>query len=733
MALSSGTQLGSFKILMPLGAGGMGEVYRATDTKLDREVAIKILPADVANDPERLSRFTREAKVLASLNHPNIATVFGVEEGALIMELIEGDTLADRIRKGPIPAEEALQIAMEIAAAMEYAHERGIIHRDLKPANVMAASRVKVLDFGLAKVRENLESDATITCETQLGVILGTAAYMSPEQASGKPADARSDVFSFGVLLYEMLSGQRAFSEESPISTLAAILHKQAKPLREIAPTVPAMLESIVARCMEKDPSVRFASMALAKKALKDLGQTPPSTAEIASIAVLPFTNLSADKENEYFSDGLAEEILIALSRVEGLRVTARSSSFSFKGKSAEMSEIASKLHVANILDGSVRRAGNRVRVTVQLVDARNGFQLWSERYDRQMEDIFEVQDEISRAIADHLKVTLVVGVKQATKNLEAYELYLKGRHLANQRMPGTVRTAIQSYEQAILLDPEFALAYSGLADCYAILRVYGWISAEEGGPSALAAMSRAVALSPNLWEVIFSRALYTFYYGRRWRDAGPDFLKAVSCNPHSSLANGYMSVYNAMIGRTDEALAHIRQACRLDPVSSYIHGLTCCSLHLLRLYDKAESYARKALELQPNYLFGLWMLGLTLSSLNRHQEAVETLEQVVAISRAPIFIGLMGCTYERAGRSEDATRLLSELEERRIRGEFVPAMCFLSIHAGKGNIPEIRRSLSEAIAESCPAFTMRLTSYPMDSFRTDPEINRMLVELLGY
>ena len=734
MALSSGTQFGSFKILVPLGAGGMGEVYRAIDTKLDREVAIKFLSTGLANDPERLARFTREAKVLASLNHPNIATIFGVEDGALVMELIEGDTLCDRIKRGPIPLEESVQIAAEIAAALEYAHERGIIHRDLKPANVMAASRVKVLDFGLAKVRESLGSDSTITCETQLGVILGTAAYMSPEQAAGKPADARSDVFSFGVLLYEMLSGQRAFSEETPISAMAAILHKQPTPLREIAPSVPAALDSIVTRCMAKDPAARFASMTQVRKALKDLGKAPATpAAEIASIAVLPFANLSADKENEYFSDGLAEEILIALSRVEGLRVTARSSSFSFKGKSVEMSEIAARLHVANILDGSVRRAGNRIRVTVQLVDALNGFQLWSERYDRQMEDIFEVQDEISRAIADQLKVTLGVGIKQATKYLEAYELYLKGRHLANQRMPGTVRQAITSYEQAIQLDPDFALAYSGLADCYGILRVYGWISAEEGGPPALAAMSKAVSLAPNLWEVIFSRGFYTFYFGRSWREAGPDFEKAVSCNPHSSLANGYMSIFNAMMRRTEDALEHARQACRLDPVSSYIHGLISCSLHLLGLYEEAEKYARKALELQPNYLFGLWMLGLILSTLNRHQEAVETLEQVVAISRAPIFIGLMGCTYERAGRSEDATRLLHELDDRRSRGEFVPAMCLLSIHAGRGDIPAIRRYLSDAIAESCPAFTVRLTSYPMDRFRTDPEINRMLLELLGY
>jgi serine/threonine protein kinase len=733
MPLSAGVQLGAFKIIVAIGAGGMGEVYRATDTKLDREVAVKILPDALANDPERLARFTREAKVLASLNHPNIATIFGVEEGALIMELIEGDTLAERVRKGAIPVDEAMQIAIEIASALEYAHSRGIIHRDLKPANVIASSRVKVLDFGLAKVSENIESDATITCETRLGVVLGTAAYMSPEQAAGKPADARSDVFSFGVLLYEMLSGRRAFSEESPVSTMAAILHKQPKPLREIAPVVPPALESVVLHCMEKEPSARFASMSLVKKALKELGQATAAPIEVTSIAVLPFANHSADKENEYFSDGLAEEILIALSRVEGLRVTARSSSFSFKGKAAEMSEIAAKLHVAHILDGSVRRSGNRVRVTVQLVDARNGFPLWAERYDRQMEDIFEVQDEIAHAIADQLKVTLGVGVKQATKNVEAYELYLKGRHLANQRLPQTVRQAMQCYGQAIQLDPEFALAYSGLADCYGILRVYGWISVQEGKPPALAALTRAVALAPDLWEVIFSRGFYTFYFGQHWRDAGHDFEKAVARNPQSSLAHGYMAIFHAMCQLSDKATAHTAQACRLDPVSPYIHGLTACAFNVLGMYDKAEIYARKALDLQPNYLFGMWMLGLTLSSIGRHPEAIEVLEQVVTVSRMPIFIGLLASAYFRGNHVEDACRLLNELEERRSRGEFVPALTLLSIYAGSGDVPSIRQALDQSIAESCPVFTICLTSPFLSTFRTDPEINTKLTNLLGY
>jgi serine/threonine-protein kinase len=712
----------------------MGEVYRAIDTRLDREVAIKILPPALANDPERLARFTREAKVLASLNHPNIATIYGVEEGALVMELIEGDTLVERIAKGPIPVEEAVRIAEQIADALEYAHQRGIIHRDLKPANVKSASRVKVLDFGLAKVQETVASDETISGATQAGVILGSAGYMSPEQATCKPVDARSDVFSFGVLLYEMLSGKRAFSESSPISTMAAVLHKEPRPLREIAPQVQIDLESIVTRCMAKDPSARFSGMGPLRQALKDQAQPAARPSETASIAVLPFANLSADKENEYFSDGLAEEILIALSQVEGLRVAARSSSFSFKGKNTEMSEIASKLRVANVLDGSVRRAGNRVRVTVQLVDAKNGFQLWSERYDRQMEDIFEVQDEIARAIADQLKVTLGAGVKPATQNLEAYELYLKGRHLCSQRSPSSVRLGMKCFQQALELDPGFALAWSGLADCYGILRVYGWISHEEGKAPALAAVTKTAELAPELWEVNFSRAIYAFYFVTNWREAGPHFEKAIKINPRSSLAQAYYGMFLALDRRPEEALSHVTLACQLDPLSPLIHGLASLSLMTAGQSEPALRLAQQALELQGDYLFGNWAKGLLLCFLGRNEEAVETLEKVVAASRAPLYVGLLGMAYGFSGRRDDADRLLHELEDRGSRGEIIPAFSLLSVCSGLGDVPAAREMLARAKAESTPAFSLAATSALfLNKLRSDTEINRMLVEIFGY
>ncbi len=721
MPLCVGDKLGPYEILARIGAGGMGEVYKARDTRLDRIVAVKV------SNEQFSERFERETRAIAALNHSNICTLYDVGPNYLVMEYIEGTPI-----QGPMPVDQALRYATQICEALDAAHKRGIVHRDLKPANILVnASGVKLLDFGLAQIgctSQNGDDATQAIGLTQAGTILGTAAYMSPEQAEAKPVDARSDIFCFGTLLYEMLSGRRAFGGDSAIGMMAAILHKEPDPL-----DAPPELQNVIARCLRKSPASRYQSAAELASALGAVsagqfaGRQP-------SIAVLPFVNMSRDADDEYFSDGLSEEIINALVKVPGLKVIARTSAFAFKGQNTDIRKVAEVLGVANVLEGSVRRAGNRIRVTAQLITAADGSHLWSERYDRQMEDIFEVQDEMSRAIADQLKVTLGVGVKQATKNLEAYELYLKGRHLANQRLPVTVRQAIKSFEEAIQLDPDFALAYSGLADCYGVLRVYGWISAEEGGPPALAAMSKAVALAPNLWEVIFSRGFYTFYFGRDWREAGSDFQKAVLCNPQSSIAQGYMSIFHAMGNQAGEAVAHAMQACRQDPVSSYIHGLTACSFHLLGQIDKAESYARKSLDLQPNYLFGLWMLGLSLSSLGRYEEAVETLEQVVTISRAPIFIGLLGSAYNAASRAQDGNRLARELEERRSRGEYISSMSFLNIFVGGGDLPAVRRALSESIGEPCPAFTMRLTSlHSVAAIRTDPEINRMLVEFLGY
>jgi serine/threonine-protein kinase len=350
------------------------------------------------------------------------------------------------------------------------------------------------------------------------------------------------------------------------------------------------------------------------------------------------------------------------------------------------------------------------------------------------MEDIFEVQDEIARAIADQLKVTLGAGVKPATKNLEAYELYLKGRHLCSQRMVSTVRLGIKCFEQAIELDPKFALAYSGLADCYGILRVYGWISHEEGKTPALAAMTKGAELAPELSEVNFSRGFYSFYFVSNWREAGPHFKRALEINPRSSLAHSYFGLFLAMDRRHEEAVAHATQACQLDPLSPFIHGLSACVFVISGRFELSLRSACQAVELQTDYLFGHWIKGVSQCFLGQNDEAIKTLEHVLSVSRAPIFMGILGLAYAHAGRPDDANRLLLELDERASRGEYIGEWARLNIHAGSGDLPAIRKSLRGTIDEPTPAFDVALSCGPfMDNYRSDPEINRMLVEMFGY
>ena len=746
-----GRSIAHYRITAAIGSGGMGEVYRATDTKLGRDVALKLLPADMALDPSRLSRFQREARTVAALNHPNIVTIFSVEEiedvHFLTMELIEGEPLGKLIPAGGLPPAQIVEIAHALADALAAAHEKGIIHRDLKPANVMVTrdGRVKVLDFGLAKETRPVEaSDVTQTAgHTQAGAVMGTPAYMSPEQIAGRQLDPRSDIFSLGVVLFEMATGRRPFQGQSSMELASSILRDSPLLVSEVRPGLSADLVQIVRRCLEKDPKLRIQTardianqFAEAAKAAQPSSGTRAALAKESSpsVAVLPFKNLSADPENEYFSDGLAEEILNALSQVQGLSVAARTSSFSFKGKVIGIEEIASKLHVANILDGSVRRAGNRVRVTVQLINAKNGFQLWSERYDRQMEDIFDVQDEIARAIAEKLKLTLTSGHKRATENLEAYELYLKGRHYWHQRSPSSLNLAIQCFEQTIKLDPQYALAYAGLADCYGILRFYGWISHEAGKSPAHAAMTQAMNLAPTLWETNFSHGFYMFYFERDWRQAGPHFEKAIAINPRSSLAQVYYALFLTTDGRGEEALRRMTLALQLDPLSPFIHCMASATHAVLGRFNEAEREAQQALEIHPDYLLALWPRGLALSGLERHEEAIAMLERGVTLSRAPYYVGHLGMGYARAGRLDDANRLLNELADRASRGEYVPALASLFIYVGLGDVPAVRRSLAKAIEESLPALAIKLTCGELlQSLRSDPEINRMLSQQYGW
>jgi serine/threonine protein kinase/Tfp pilus assembly protein PilF len=742
-----GQSVSHYRIIEKLGGGGMGVVYKAEDTRLHRFVALKFLPDNVAKDPQVLVRFQREARAVASLNHPHIVTLYSVEEADgvpfLTMEYVPGESLDHRIPPDGLPIPQIIQIARALADALVAAHEKGIVHRDLKPANIMVTDegRVKILDFGLAKETGGAKpDDATVDHHTQLGSVVGTPAYMSPEQVLGCEVDARTDIFSVGLVLHEMATGRRAFQGKTSAELVSAVLRDIPPLVNEVRPELPAELARVIRRCLEKDPPHRWQTARDITNELRDLEQSrrqaaAPIPVQLGpSVAVMPFQNLSPDPENEYFSDGLAEEILNALSQVEGLTVAARASSFYFKGKPTEMSEIANRLRVANVLQGSVRRAGNRVRVTVQLVDLKNGFQLWSERYDRQMEDIFEIQDEIARAIAERFKVTFGSSARRSTTNVEAYELYLKGRHLWHQRSPTTLRAAIKSFERAIQIDPEYALAYSGLADSYGILQFYGWMPPEEGRKPAHDAMMQAVKLAPELWEVNFSRGFYSIYFERKWQDAAPHFEKALQINPRSSLAHVYYGLFLLTAGRSDEAVPHGVQACELDPLSPVIYCIASAMFLNTVGCEEAERRASNALEMQPDYIFALWVRSLALSGLGRHEEAVAAMERAIMLSRAPIFTGILGLIYARAGRPGDARRLLREIEDRGSRGEYIPSFSKVAICVGLGDLVEIRTSLAEVISAATSPVPIRIICGKyLETYRSDPEIRRLHLELFGW
>jgi TolB-like protein/Tfp pilus assembly protein PilF len=633
-----------------------------------------------------------------------------------------------------------------LADAVSAAHQKEITHRDLKPANVIATAdgRVKVLDFGVAKLVEPspLETETTelpTSLVTTQGCIVGTVAYMSPEQAEGKPVDHRTDIFSLGVMLYELATGARPFRGDTNVSMLASIIRDIPRTVTELRPALPRELSRIIKHCLVKDPEYRYQSAKDLRNELRELqqdsewtdGERLASTTHEQSTAVLPFANMSADPENQYFSDGLAEELINALTRVPGLRVASRTSAFRFRGADVDIRQVGKGLQVATVVEGSVRRAGSRLRVTVQLINVEDGYHLWSERYDRQMADVFDIQDEIVEAIVKAIAPALVgdarKAVRRSTGNLEAYELYLKGRHHWHLRTPSAMRVAQQSFEQVITLDSEYALAYAGLADCFSIRRVYGWIPAAPGCDRAHEAITRAIALDTKLAEVHLSHAAYVLYFEAEWRGAEASLRQAIAVNPQFAGALAYLGFLQATDGRAAEALAHSDLAIAIDPLSTYIHYLAAVTNFVAGRFDGTEQAARRVLELQPDALPGLWTLGLSLTGLGRHRESVAVLERAVVLSRAPMYVGLLGLALARAGRAEEARQFLDELADRSSRGEYVIPSAPLSIYVGLGDHAGMRRALEACIADGAPYAGLRAWSGPfLDEYRDDSDIARL-------
>ena len=689
LALTRGTRLGPYEIVALLGAGGMGEVYRARDSRLDRDVAIKVLPAPVADDSDRLRRFEQEARAIASLNHPHICQLYDIGPGYLVLECIDGEPL-----RGPVAAPEAVRQAIQIARALEAAHDRGILHRDLKPTNVLITrdGTVKLLDFGVAKLlRPTGEDPGDLThtvAKTIAGAVVGSPGYMSPEQAAGKPLDVRSDVFSFGIVLHELLSGVRASGEGDAFRSGQA----------------PPALARIVQRCLAANPRDRFQTMAEVRAVLEHASTelTSAPGERQPSIAVLPFANMSADKENEYFGDGLAEEVINALAQMPGLQVAGRTSSFLFRGKDVELAEVGRRLNVEHLLEGSVRRAGNRVRVTAQLIKVADGFHVWSERYDRELTDIFAIQDEITHAIASALRIRLSADSstpRRHTPNLRAYEAYLKARDLWSTALPGSFAQTKALLEHAITLDPQFALPYSLLGGCYTMLANLGFKPAHDMMPLARAAEEEALRVDPALPEAHALLGVCAGGFGHDWIGAEREWRLAMAREPISrDVRFWYGNHYLLPIGRPAEAVETMAGALEEDPLNLLYRHLYARGLRHLGRLDEAEAELRGVLDVDANFPWALETLGAVCAQQGHSAEALAFTERAHVVTPwSCTVVGQLAALLERAGDRTRADALLQTLGT----GEAYGASTGLAIfHAMRGDAEQSAEWAARGIAQ---------------------------------
>jgi serine/threonine protein kinase/Tfp pilus assembly protein PilF len=734
MALSAGVRIGPYEIVMSLGAGGMGFVYKARDTRLNRFIALKTVSEEQARDSDAIRRFIREAQAASQLNHPNIVTIHeSLEENGsffLVMEYVSGSTLEAVLASRALTIPDAMHFAGQIADGLAAAHLAGIIHRDLKPANVMITDdgRVKLLDFGLARfVEQTLDSHSAETMQTFQGTVLGTAPYMSPEQAQGGALDVRSDIFSLGCVLYEMVSGESAFKRNSWVATLAAILESEPVPPRELRPEISTLLDDLICRCLRKNPRDRFQTVHELRQALAGISLHPSGTSEKPSIAVLPFANLSMDKDNEYFSDGLAEEILNELTKIKDLRVIAKASAFALRGKEHDLRTIGQRLRVETILEGSVRRAGNRIRVTAQLIQVGDESNLWSERYDRELTDVFAIQDDISQEIAGALKLKLAPRESPPT-NISAYQCYLKGIYWYQRYTAQSLVLAKESFERALSYDPAFAQAHAGLAVFYYSIGALSIQRMSDVGPLARAAAEKALAIDPGLSEAHSVLGLLAGAVEYDWKAAGLHFQSAMAVEPVPSLVRLRLALYFLLpLGRYNEALVQYRRALETDPLSMMVLFGLSFSLYCDGRYDEAIEQAARAVDLYPDYWLVHFAVGVGQSQKGAIPEAIASLETVLRL--APSFAlatGYLAAVYQRSGDAHQAEKLMEELASRRPHS-YVSSSAFAIYYAVTRQADLMFESLDAALEEREP-FLTRMDAEPYFlPYRRDVRYQRLL------
>jgi serine/threonine protein kinase len=666
-AISAGKTLADkYKIIEEIGRGGMGVVYKATDTRLDRTVALKFLSSELTQDEEAKQRFVQEAKAAAALNHPNISTIYEIDEHQgqtlIAMEFIQGQSLKQRLEEGPIEIDEANDIALQVAEGLKEAHDKGIVHRDIKPANIMLTEKgqAKITDFGLAK----LSGGADLT---KASTIMGTVAYMSPEQARGEEVDHRTDIWSLGAMLYEMLTGTKPFAKDHEQALIYSILNDEPKPIASLRPGLPSDLDRKVQRAIAKAPSMRYQS---AEELIHDLRK--PSSAVVPSteksIAVLPFKDMSPQKDQDYFCEGLAEELINALTQVKDLKVAARTSSFSFKGKEEDIRKIGRILSVGTILEGSVQKSGNRLRITTQLIDVSDGYHLWAERFDRTTENIFAIQDEISSAVVNKLKGELREEdkekiTKRHTADKDALNLFLKGRYLFNRRYQGDMIKAVDFFQRAIDKDPGYALPYVGISDVFNILGLWAFVHPKEAYIRSKAMLQKAIELDQSLSEAYSSLAFMIMGYEWDYPAARKHLLRSIELNPRNAMAHSYSAQLLAYMGIKEEAVAEAQKAVECDPLFSVIQSVFGAVLAVTGRVEEGREQLDKAISMDPEQPLPYLFLGMTcLLKPSIADKAVEYLQKSAGFGMTFAY-GWLGAALALAGRRDEALKILEKMD----------------------------------------------------------------------
>jgi serine/threonine-protein kinase len=821
-AFPPGTRFGRYEIRSQLGVGGMGEVYLAEDTRLNRIVALKFLPAEVVTDQKRMQRFNQEAHAVSALNHPNIITIHEIEQDAPIpymtTEYIEGVTLRDRMTQGRMKLEEALDVAIQTASALAAAHAKEIVHRDIKPENIMLREDgyVKILDFGLAKLMEKQATspEAVTQVHTDLGAVIGTARYMSPEQARGLEIDGRTDIFSLGIVLYEMIAGRSPFMGATNHEVVAAILKEEPLPISNYLAQAPVRLQEIISRSLAKDRDARYQTI---KELLNDLkafrqdlefevklharetGSGMGTTAgtgtdqfarittsepmsrptlsallersdqkrrqrmtfvslgvlaaalvgfavwyfmrtgqSIDSVAVLPFVNVGGDTNTEYLSDGITESLINSLSQLPNLKVIARSSVFRYKGKEIDPQTVGRELGVRAVLMGRVVQLGDQLSIQTELVDVDTQTRLWGENYNRKVSDIIALQDEISREISEKLRLKLSGKEKEQlakryTENSQAYQLYWKGRYLWNRRRPEDIREAIRDFQLAIDLDPNYALAYTGLADCYVLGNLLQ-MSPKEAMPIAIEKTQSALAIDPNLAEALTSLAKIKLSYEWDWAGAETEFRKALELKPGYATAHQWYGVYLSEMGRHDESLRQRSRALELDPLSLSISTGLGRAYFWARKYDEAIEHLQKTLQQDPKYADTHWSLGLAYEGKKMYAEAIASYQSAISLSKTaefpegkPEMIAALGHAYAASGRRDEALKIIEQLKSLIAQQRYVSPYSIALIYAGLGEKEMAFEWLDRAYNERDESYIHLKVDPRLDDLRSDPRFTERL------